>query len=102
MRRYTKISDKIKEGRIIRYSSAHYPVIPITDNDIYIYTRKKDRLDNLAYQFYNDQRFWIILAIANDLGKGSVNVPTGIQLRIPYPMDEVRFNDLINEQGINI
>ena len=43
----------------------------------------EDRLDNLAFEFYGDPRHWIILAIANNLGKGTLIVPPNLQLRIP-------------------
>jgi len=40
-------------------------------------------LDTLAYKYYGDVNDWWILARANDLGKGSLYVPAGTQLRIP-------------------
>jgi len=52
--------------------------------DRYIISIQNDRLDNLAYKYYQDARLWWILARANNLGKGDLNIPIGIQLRIPY------------------
>jgi len=57
--------------------------VPKSLNDRYIFAREGDRLDLLADEFYDDTTAWFILALANNLGKGSLNVPAGIQLRIP-------------------
>ena len=51
--------------------------------DYYIITRAGDRLDNIAYEYYEDASQWWVLAQANHLGKGSFAVPAGIRLRIP-------------------
>ena len=72
----------IKEkGRV--YNTTHIPVIERSSQDRYIFSRMGDRLDNLAFQFYGDPRHWIILAVANNLGKGTLIIPPNIQLRIP-------------------
>ena len=51
--------------------------------DKYIISREGDRLDLLSYEFYGDPRYWTILANANNLGKGTLDVPAGKQIRIP-------------------
>ena len=66
-----------------RYKTTVLPTIEKTFEDRYIFSREGDRLDLLAYEFYGDSRNWIILALANNLGKGTLIVPPGIQLRIP-------------------
>ena len=72
----------IKEkGRV--YSSTQLPTIERSPEDRFIFSRTGDRLDNLAFQFYGDPRHWIIIAIANNLGKGTFDVPPNLQLRIP-------------------
>ena len=44
----------------------------------------------LSNEFYEDPRYWWVIAQANPgLGKGSFDVPPGIQLRIPHPLMEV-------------
>ena len=43
----------------------------------------------LSQQFYDTPMNWWIIAIANALGKGSMEVPAGIQIRIPNPIDDV-------------
>ena len=61
-----------------------YPIIEKNENDIYIVGMQGDRLDNLANKYYLDSRLWWIIARANNLGKGDLSVPIGIQIRIPY------------------
>ncbi len=78
---FIKIHQKKDKGRC--YNTTMLPVIEKTFQDRYIFSRDGDRLDLLAYQFYNDSRHWIILALANNLGHGTLDVPGGIQLRIP-------------------
>ena len=72
------------------YETTRLPNIPKTYDDKYIFTREGDRLDTLAYELYNDTRYWVLLATANNLGKGSLVVPPGIQLRLP---SDVTFNE---------
>jgi|6_EtaG_2_1085325.scaffolds.fasta_scaffold76295_2 hypothetical protein len=59
------------------------PIIKKSYNDRYIISQEGDRLDLLSYEFYGDSRYWFILANANNLGKGTLDVPSGKQIRIP-------------------
>ena len=96
MNRY-EFNNVIESTSSPRYrSSTRYPVVPLSINDSYIITQYGDRLDNLAYQFYNDSTLWWIISIANpDLPKDSLYPPLGYQLRIPVFDAEV-FRDLEN------
>ena len=79
---------KTRSGK--RYlSSTSYPPIPIVSKDIYIITKKGDRLDVIAYLFYKDVRLWWIIAQANHVGKGSFYIEPGFQLRIPMDLKEI-------------
>jgi|TARA_R110000851_G_scaffold200315_4_gene351525 hypothetical protein len=69
--------------RRMRNKSSLPPKINRSSMDVYIIARDGDRLDNLAYEYYNDVSHWWVLAHANALGKGTMNVPPGIRLRIP-------------------
>tara|TARA_B100000900_G_C20349625_1_gene621753 strand:- start:421 stop:741 length:321 start_codon:yes stop_codon:yes gene_type:complete len=61
-----------------------YPDIPLSFDDIYVYTTQGDRLDILAQQYYNDSTLWWIISISNpQLSQNSYFVPEGTQLRIP-------------------
>ena len=42
---------KLNDGRNV-YRSRIYPEIPLSDNDIYVASETGDRLDTLAYQYY--------------------------------------------------
>lgn len=83
MNRYEKISIlKTEEGR--RYKKTiEYPLMERSIDDIYIIGMQGDRLDNLAYKYYNDAKLWWIIARANNIGKGNLSVPIGAQIRIP-------------------
>jgi nucleoid-associated protein YgaU len=84
MNRYENIKiAKTDEGK--RYhTSVKYPIIERKSNDRYIIGARHDRLDNLAFKYYKDTRLWWIIARANNIGKGSFEVPIGKQLRIPF------------------
>ena len=69
------------EKRVVKFII--YPPIPRTVEDIYIITNPGDRLDLLAYKYYENVNYWWILAEANALGKGTLSIPPGTQLRIP-------------------
>ena len=81
--RYVNTKEKIIKGFGKTYQTSRFPIIEKTTRDRYIFTREGDRLDNLAYQFYGDPRHLQILAIANNLGKGTLVVEPNLQLRIP-------------------
>lgn len=65
------------------------PVVPERDEDVYIITNSMDRLDTLAYKFYGNPRHWWVIALANNLGKGTLMVEGGVQLRIPKNPTEI-------------
>jgi hypothetical protein len=52
---------KLTDGRTV-YRSRVYPEIPLRDDDIYVASETGDRLDTLAYQYYNDSSLWWIIA----------------------------------------
>lgn len=83
--------NRYKENIVVnrKYNTSVYPNFPESSTDYYIFSREGDRLDLLANAFYNDPSLWWILAQANNLGKGSVMVPAGIQIRIPFPIEEL-------------
>jgi len=80
---------KTEKGK--RYKKTiRYPKMEKTSNDIYIISIQGDRLDNLAFKYFEDARLWWILARANNLGKGDLEVPIGTQLRIPHRFVEIQ------------
>lgn len=78
-----KIDSDGKERTVRRLTTVMYPKFH-TNNDTRIMSQDGDRLDLLAKEFYGDERLWFVIARANDLGKGSMNVPPGIIIVIPY------------------
>ena len=89
MNRYQNIPiTKIDKKRV--YQTTRYPEIPLSENDIYVYTVQGDRFDVLAQQYYNDSSLWWIISIANDnLPQNSLIIPEGLQIRIPTNTIEV-------------
>jgi phage tail protein X len=73
--------------------STIYPKVQASDNDFYVISDQGDRLDLLAYKYYNDVSMWWVIAVANNLNDANFYVEPGIQLRIPANMDKIN-NDL--------
>jgi len=71
------------------YSTSRYPVSYPAADDIYMYARDGMRLDNLAYKYYGDAGLWWIIALANNIGKGTLVVPLGTQIRIPKTSNSI-------------
>lgn len=84
MDRYENIQlSTTKSGRKYR-ENVIYPSVDTSDDDIYVITSEGDRLDKLAWEFYNNVEYWWIIASANPtVSITSMAVPTGVQLRIP-------------------
>tara|TARA_R110001592_G_scaffold146929_1_gene371187 strand:+ start:1148 stop:1474 length:327 start_codon:yes stop_codon:yes gene_type:complete len=66
------------------YKTNIFPKIPRHETDVYIHARSGDRLDNLAYSYYQDVTLWWVLAQANHIGKGSMYITAAQQIRIPH------------------
>ena len=96
MNRYQNIPI-IKVDNKSCYQTVRYPEVPLSENDVYVYSVQGDRFDILADQYYDDQTLWWIISIANtavagtslpsDLPQDSLIIPEGQQIRIPanYP-----------------
>ena len=92
MQRYKQFAEVIHtDSGKRRYSTLYYPMFERKDSDIYIVSKASDRLDLLAYEYYNDARYWVIIARANKLHNATIRIPVGMRLRIPYPLlpDEI-------------
>jgi phage tail protein X len=95
MNRYTTAKTLKTENGPRRVSTSIFPVIPMNpQTDIYIRTTSIERLDKLAYQFYEDQSWWWVIASANGLGNGTLIIPTDTRLRIP---DITNVMNVLNE-----
>lgn len=106
MNRYQDIPQtKIQGNRA--YVTSRYPEVPLSEDDIYVYSSQGDRFDTLANQFYGDSSLWWIISIANtnnagtaistNLPQNSLIIPEGIQIRIPSDyVSVIRNFNLIN------
>ena len=65
-----------------RLSSTFYPNLD-TKGDSIVLSVPGDRLDLLAKEYYGDETFWHVIAISNNLGRGTLNIPAGTLIRIP-------------------
>jgi len=97
MNRYINIPQTKINGKLA-YKTVRYPEIPLSPEDIYVYTQQGDRFDVLALQFYQDSSLWWIIAAGNpQVTLGSLIIPSGIQLRIPaFPANVINDYKTIN------
>ena len=70
-----------RKNSFLKISTTIYSAVPETDGDMYVITQAGDRLDNLAYQYYEDPALWWFIAHVNNLT--TMNVEAGLTLRIP-------------------
>jgi hypothetical protein len=80
-----------------RATTVVFPAIPVSENDVYIRVLTPERLDLLAYRFYQDQSLWWVIASANGLGKASLYVPSNTRLRIPNRINFEEYIRNVNE-----
>jgi nucleoid-associated protein YgaU len=79
-----KIESDGTETTVRRRSTTLYPSFMRSGTGNTIISQDGDRLDLLAKEFYGDERLWFVIARANNLGKGSLVIPKGIAVIIPY------------------
>ena len=72
------------------YKTTILPFIQPNINDIYIDVDYGDKLDAIAFTYYNQASLWWIIALANNIGKGSIYIQNKMQLRIPSNIDEIK------------
>ena len=84
MNRYQNISKTYIDKKLV-YTTSRYPEMPITSDDIYVYSVQGDRFDVLALQYYKNSSLWWVISIANtdQLPQNSLVIPEGLQIRIP-------------------
>jgi hypothetical protein len=96
MNRYDNPTILTTQQRKPYWKGKSYPNIPVSESDAYVITSSEDRLDLLAYRYYNDATLWWIIAMANNNStKGLMYPEPGTQLRIPTNLNAVLalFND---------
>ena len=67
------------------YKNIEYPIIPLDIDDVYIISKVGDRLDNMAFDYYQDPDLWWIISRANPdkITRDSFFITPGLQIRIP-------------------
>jgi len=97
MKRYKNTPQKRDKSGIRVYNTTYYPEIPLENEDKFVNVIDGDRLDSLAYKYYNDVTLWWVIAKANGL-KGKPALSTGEVIRIPANITNIieKFNNLNN------
>lgn len=95
-------SKKLESDGNIKYvrrlSTIMYPDFS-TNSDTKILSQEGDRLDLLAKEFYGDESLWFIIAKKNNIGKGSLNVPAGRVITIPFYKENAGIEALLNMEN---
>ena len=99
MSRYTRSEILTTPSGKNYQGTTKYPDIPLSFNDIYVYTDEGDRFDILAQQYYQDSSLWRLISAANpQLTQMSMYPPLGIQIRIPMNVgNAISLYNRINE-----
>lgn len=96
MKRYasTPVEKRYDGKRVLR--TTRYPTVSPQESDAIVISNEADYLDSLAYTYYGDPTLWWVIALVNNLGKGKMSVPPGLQLRIPTNINDilVQFHNL--------
>jgi phage tail protein X len=84
MNRYQNIPKTKINGNLV-YQTSRYPEVPLSPNDIYVYTTQGDRFDTLSQQYYRDSSLWWVISTANTdkVNQSTLIIPEGLQIRIP-------------------
>jgi nucleoid-associated protein YgaU len=88
MNRYGNTKRKLNKSGQRVYATTYYPEIPLHDSDTLFQVRTGDRIDNLAFTFYEDSSLWWIIAKANGI-RGKVALESGTVIRIPGNVTKV-------------
>ena len=92
--RHTRVLKDKKLGDRF-YDTTIYPSIPIRNDDLFIYPKEGDRLDNLAQRYYQDSSLWWIIAKANAMNGSKPSLDPTVKIRIPKQTDLI-LQDLEN------
>jgi hypothetical protein len=61
------------------------PVIDEAPDDIFYTVARNDRIDLLAFRFYNSAELWWVIALANDFRLLPNDMTENMRLRVPSP-----------------
>ena len=95
---FRTINNNLRNRGLRYYNTSRYPLVPLSEDDIYAISEFGDRLETLAYQFYGDVTLYWIIAIANPniIPFDSLFIPVGSQIRIPQDISSIidSYNEL--------
>ena len=97
MNRYSKTKTKDRVSKEQSQVADKVKTLPFLEDcprdprDWYIQANEGTRLDLISNEYYQTPKYWWVIALANKMGKGTLAVTPGYQLRIPY--DPQRFID---------
>ena len=92
MSRYKETQVKIDKDTGNRvYGLTIYPRVPIQDGDLFVTPTEGDRLENLAYRYYEDTSLWWVISKANPdrVRRDGLLLQPGIQIRIPSNIEGI-------------
>jgi hypothetical protein len=95
--RYRNIRKKIDEKTGLNYRvPVLYPKIEERDDDILHTVVIGERLDLLAFRYFNDSGLWWIISRANGLDPSIISPEVGKELKIPQNVGDIltRFQTL--------
>lgn len=87
--RYQEAGERKTEDGKSFYETQLLPDIDRQPEDIIITVDNPDRLDRIAFRYYDDAKLWWVIAAANGLGRGDWSVPAGTRLRIPQNLSSI-------------
>ena len=95
---FRTINNNLRNRGLRYYNTSRYPLVPLSEDDIYAISEFGDRLETLAYQFYGDVTLYWIIAIVNPniIPFDSLFIPVGSQIRIPQDISSIidSYNEL--------
>jgi nucleoid-associated protein YgaU len=87
--RYQEAGERETENGKSFYETQLLPDIDRSPEDVIVTIDNPDRLDRIAFRYYDDAKLWWVIAAANNLGRGDWSVPAGTRLRIPQNLSSV-------------
>ena len=87
MKTRSRYEDFVKDGK---WDYVPFITIPKQNSDCYVVYDNRKRLDNVSYECYKDPNYgWLILQANPEYGSLEYNIPNGVILRIPFPLESV-------------
>ena len=87
MKTRSRYEDFVKDGK---WDYVPFITIPKQNGDCYVVYDNHKRLDNISYEYYKDPNYgWLIMQANPEYGSLEYNIPNGVILRIPFPLENV-------------